>query len=440
MRIKNLRIISQNPLFAESGNKWPSRIAIAAGLSLFIVVTAFGIAPTTTTETIATTPFFAELKLPAFNEALSDEDPYSYQSKIQRGDTVGGLLARLNVADPAALTFLQSDKIARTVFQLKPGKTVQAVSTEDGRLQSMRYSNQPDSVLVVKREGDHFVAANQPLSETLGLAFKTGVIRNSLFGATDAAGVPDAVAVQLAKIFSTDIDFHTDLRRGDQFSVVYEVIYAAGEPVRTGRVTAAEFVNDGTAYRALYFETAPGQGDYYSPEGKGLRKAFLRSPLEFSRISSGFAMARFHPILKNWRAHTGVDFAAPKGTRVLATADGVVSYARIQGGYGNVVELKHQGQYSTLYAHLSSFADGVHMGMAVRQGEVIGYVGATGLATGPHLHYEFKVAGVYRDPLGVSVPLALPLPAQQLAAFNSTADILQTQLTLIRGSNFSRFE
>jgi murein DD-endopeptidase MepM/ murein hydrolase activator NlpD len=269
---------------------------------------------------------------------------------------------------------------------------------------------------------------------------KSGVIRSSLFAATDAAGIPDAVATQIATIFSTDIDFHSDLRRGDQFAVVYETFYEQGELVRTGRVLAAEFINDGTPYRAVYFKTGPNGGGYYTPEGKNLRKAFLRSPLEFSRVTSGFSLARFHPIFKNWRAHTGVDFAAPSGTRVLATADGIVDFAGPKGGYGNAIEIKHQSPYSTLYAHLSAFAPSIHRGSHVQQGDVIGYVGATGWATGPHLHYEFKVAGAYRDPLGVAVPLAVPLPPQYEEAFRQTADSMQSKLALIRNTIVAQFE
>jgi murein DD-endopeptidase MepM/ murein hydrolase activator NlpD len=203
---------------------------------------------------------------------------------------------------------------------------------------------------------------------------------------------------------------------------------------------AAEFVNNGTPYSAVYFQTGTEQGGYYTPDGKNLRKAFLRSPLEFSRVTSGFSLARFHPIFNNWRAHTGVDFAAPSGTRILATADGIVDFAGSKGGYGNAIEIKHQGPYSTLYAHLSGFAPGIRRGVHVQQGEVIGYVGATGWATGPHLHYEFKIAGVYRDPLGVSVPLAMPLAPQYQAPFQETARSLQSKLALIRGGRLALFE
>jgi murein DD-endopeptidase MepM/ murein hydrolase activator NlpD len=225
---------------------------------------------------------------------------------------------------------MKRDPVGKAIFQLKPGKTVQADITEAGELLRLRYLNQRDSLLVVERQDDKFVAEERTFTETARVVMKSGVIQSSLFAATDLAGVPDAIATQLATIFSTDIDFHSDLRRGDEFAVVYETFYEQGEPVRVGRVLAAKFANGGKSYGAIYFQTGPNQGGYYTPEGKNLRKAFLRSPLEFSRVSSGFSLARFHPIFNNWRAHTGVDFAAPSGTRVLATADGIVNFAGVE--------------------------------------------------------------------------------------------------------------
>ncbi|MGH8730052.1 MAG: M23 family metallopeptidase, partial [Burkholderiales bacterium] len=240
-----------------------------------------------------------------------------------------------------------------------------------------------------------------------------------------------SVAIQLAEIFSSDVDFHQDLRKSDSFAVAYEVFYFVGEPIRSGRVLAAEFVNAGDVYQAVYFEDPEGRGGYYTPEGKNLRKAFLRSPLEFSRITSGFSRARFHPVLRTWRAHKGVDYAAPTGTRVRATADGVVKVAERQNGYGNVVILEHQSKYTTLYGHLSRFA--VRKGEHVQQGEVIGYVGKTGLATGPHLHYEFLVDGRQQNPLRVATPSSPPITSQLRAAFDEKAASLAKRLEELRG-------
>jgi murein DD-endopeptidase MepM/ murein hydrolase activator NlpD len=270
---------------------------------------------------------------------------------------------------------------------------------------------------------------------------KTGEIRSSLFAAADAVNLSDAVAMQLADVFSTDIDFHRDLRKGDRFTVVYEVFYHQGQPVKSGRVLAAEFINQGKVHRAIYFQNAEGEGGYYTADGKNIRKAFLRSPIEFSRITSGFTHARFHPILKEWRAHKGIDYGAPAGTRVRATADGVIDFAsRHQGGYGNLVVLRHQSKFTTWYGHLSGFANGIRKGGRVAQGDVIGYVGATGLATGPHLHYEFRINDVHQNPLRVAMPEAPPITSENQAVFAATAEPLALRLELLRGVNLARLD
>jgi murein DD-endopeptidase MepM/ murein hydrolase activator NlpD len=269
--------------------------------------------------------------------------------------------------------------------------------------------------------------------------YKTATIRTSLFAATDSAGIPDAVAMQVARVFATDIDFHSDLRKGDRFSVIYEMVYEAGELVAPGRILAAQFVNDGRVYHAVLFRDDEGSEGYYSLDGSNRAKAFLRSPVEFSRVSSGFG-ARFHPIFKNWRAHTGVDFAAPRGTRVLATADGTVVAAGARGGYGNAVEIRHGGGINTLYAHLSGFAAGVRAGARVHQGQAVGFVGATGYATGPHLHYEFKVAGVHQDPLRVALPKAEPVPSHLRQSFLAIANDSRAKLELVSSAPSGRFE
>jgi len=212
-----------------------------------------------------------------------------------------------------------------------------------------------------------------------------------------------------------------------------------GRPVKSGRVLGAEFVNQKKTYRAVWFADADGKGGYYTPEGKNLRKAFLRSPLEFSRITSGFGM-RLHPLFHNWRAHTGVDYAAPTGTRVKATADATVEFFGRKGGYGNVVLLRHRGGYSTLYGHLSRFAAGLHRGERIAQGEVIGFVGQTGWATGPHLHYEFRVNNHYRNPLTMAFPAAQPISADRMAAFRAVTAPLAADLDLLRGTNLALLE
>jgi murein DD-endopeptidase MepM/ murein hydrolase activator NlpD len=245
----------------------------------------------------------------------------------------------------------------------------------------------------------------------------SGEIQSSLFGAADAAGVPDAVTLQLADVFAGDIDFFKDLKRGDRFTVVYEVRHLDGEVQGAGRIVAAEFVNGGKRIRAFLWRGEDGSDSYYADDGSPLRKAFLRSPMEFSRITSGFSNARFHPILQVTRAHRGTDYAAPVGTPIRATGSGKVLVAGRQGGYGNMIHLQHAGGFSTVYAHLSRFAPQVKPGARVSQGEVIGHVGQTGWATGPHLHYEFRVGAEARNPQTIALPTGAPLPATERAAF-----------------------
>jgi len=244
----------------------------------------------------------------------------------------------------------------------------------------------------------------------------------------------------LNELFSGDIDFHHDLRKGDKFTVVYEMTYSNGALLRTGRIQAAEFINQGHVYRAIYFQKDAQHGDYYTPDGKSVHKAFLRSPIEYSRVSSSFSLSRFHPILNKWRSHKGTDFAAPMGTKVKVTADGIVSVVGKQGGYGNVIMVSHQGRYTTVYGHLSRFAKGLHKGQHVAQGEVIGYVGMTGLATGPHLHYEFRLNGQQRDPLRVALPDAKPIDSSVLAAFQPVASDMVARLNLLRNTNLAKLD
>ena len=246
-----------------------------------------------------------------------------------------------------------------------------------------------------------------PLAATARMG--SGTIRSSLFAATDESRIPDAVAVQVAEIFSGDIDFHRALRRGDRFSVVYESLEADGEPLRTGRVLSAEFVNNGKTYQAMWFQEPGSKGGYYTLDGQSLRRAYLASPMEFSRVTSGFKM-RFHPILQKWRAHLGVDYAAPTGTPVRTVGDGVVEFAGVQNGFGNVVFVKHRNNHVTVYAHLSRVF--VKRGQSIGQGQTVGAVGSTGWATGPHLHFEFRVNGQHQDPMTIarqseSVPVSV---------------------------------
>jgi murein DD-endopeptidase MepM/ murein hydrolase activator NlpD len=404
------------------------------------VVAAFGIAPDTVTEPVARTEVVQEVRLPVPPTTTPGNEGYWREDRIQRGDSLGALLSRLGADDAEALATLRNNRSARALYQLVPGRTVRALTTDDGRLLALRYQA-GGKVLNVQRQNGALGVTEETVELERRVMMKSGEIRSSLFAATDATGLSDAVATQIADIFSTDIDFHRDLRRGDRFTVVYEMFYDQGEPVRSGRLLAAEFVNQGKTFQAVFFEYAENQGGYYTPDGKNIRKAFLRSPLEFSRITSGFSNGRFHPILQTMRAHKGIDYGAPTGTRVKATGDGIVEFAgRHAGGYGNLVVLRHQSKFTTWYGHLSGFAKGMRKGMRIAQGDVVGYVGATGLATGPHLHYEFRINDVHQNPLRVVLPEAPPIGADQKSAFDSSAAPLMQRLELLRSTNLARLD
>src|SRR6476620_5324874 len=388
----------KNAILAQKGGSLPERegsrrrisprwLAAVAAVPLLGVVAAFGIAPSTSTDPVVLQRVLQDVPLTIPHPSDGDASAqYFREERIQRGDTLGSLLARLQIDDEQAANYLHGARHVRSLYQLVPGRTVRAVTTDEGELLTLRYLNGDGTELLVQRRGGDFFAREQPLVTEQRLVMSSGEVHTSLFAATDAAGLSDSVAVQLADIFSSEVDFHRDLRPGDSFSVGFEAFYSNGEFVRTGRIVAAEFVNAGRAYRAVYFQDAQGHGGYYTPDGRNLRKSFLRSPLEFSRISSGFSLSRFHPLLQSWRAHKGVDYAAPVGTRVKATADGYVQFAGHQGGYGKLVVLRHLNGHSTAYGHLSGFAGGLRVGQHVSQGDLIGYVGSSGLATGPHLH------------------------------------------------------
>lgn len=377
--------------------------------------------------------------------ALAAQDITLTRSDISRStDTADGLLARLGVRDPSAALFIRTDATARKLLAGRGGKMVQARTDASGNLQELvaRYpSDNADLArtnftrLTLTRIEGHWLARLEDAPFTAQPRLASGSIRSSLFAATDESGVPDSVAVQLADIFATDIDFHRELRKGDTFSVVYESLLADGEPVAwnegAGRVLAAEFVNAGRSHEAVWFMPANGRGAYFDAAGNSKRRAFLASPLEFSRVTSGFAM-RMHPLLQTWRAHLGVDYGAPSGTPVRAVGDGTVDFAGRQNGYGNVVQLRHSNGRSTLYAHLSRID--VRKGQRVEQGQRLGAVGMTGWATGPHLHFEFRVGGKHQDPLRVAkssetTPLdaaSRPLFADTVRAVQASLEVAQT--------------
>lgn len=439
MNYEKTRILAQLQAIRENrpSHFWTG--TLVAGVSLFSMVAAFGTAPESAQirDYQRTVVEQIPLALDAFQ--VTGHSAFVREERIQHGDTVAALLSRLGVQDEQAFALLRQKAETQPLFrQLRPGKVVSARTSESGELLALTFplNGARDNALVVEKRDGRLQASEQGQALTPQVVMKSGEIRSSLFAATDAIGLPDSIAIQMAEVLGGDIDFHRDLRRGDRFSVVYEVLYNQGQPARTGRILATEFVNNGKTFRAVWFESKEGQG-YYTADGKNIRKAFLRSPLEFSRITSGFSHSRLHPILQTWRAHKGVDYGAPIGTRVKATGDGIVEFAGKQGGYGNLVVIRHQGRYTTHYGHLNSFASGIRKGVRISQGDIIGHVGKTGWATGPHLHYEFRINNVHQNPLAVVLPSAPPLAQQQMADFRLYADPLIYRLDRIRGVNLA---
>jgi murein DD-endopeptidase MepM/ murein hydrolase activator NlpD len=378
-------------------------------------------------------------------DALEEQDgtqKYVREERIRAGDTLATLLHRLGIDDDAAETFIKKDKTAKAIMQLRSGKRVLAQTDDDGGLLWLRASvvdsqDIPVKTISVSKKGNAFVAEEAPAKLERRVEMHAREITTTLYAATDSdadgSRLPDAVVRQILEMFSTNIDFRSDLKRGDRFNVVYETFWQDGEFVRSGRILAGEFTNRGVTYQSVWFEDPASRqgGGYYSFDGKALKKAFLKSPLEFSRISSGFSM-RVHPISGNWKAHKGIDFAAPTGTPIRAAGDGVVDFAGTQNGYGNVIVLKHWNNYTTAYAHMSRFASGVKKGQKVSQGDLIGYVGSTGWSTGAHLHYEFRVGGEAKDPTKLNVTAQAPLTTAELARFRTVSGEMVHRFALLR--------
>ncbi len=343
---------------------------------------------------------------------------------VNRNDTMDRLFRRfeLNLADLATLRGLP--ELRSQLDRLKPGELLRLMH-RGGELVGLERKLSDSETLKVTRDANGF--SSDVLENPLEIHTRTAsaTIESSLFQAAADASLDDRVAFELAEIFQYDIDFVLDIQQGDRFTVVYEEVFQDGEPLRTGKILAAKFVNEGREYRAVRYVDAQNNADYFAPDGRSLRKAFIRAPVQFSRISSRFNPSRRHPVLNTIRAHRGVDYAAPVGTPVRAAGDGRVRFAGRQGGYGNVLELEHGSGVVTVYGHLSRFAARMHRGQRVDLGQVIGYVGKTGLATGPHLHYEYRIRGVHQNPQTVALPDAEPIAATERDRFlAATADLV----------------
>jgi murein DD-endopeptidase MepM/ murein hydrolase activator NlpD len=444
-----------NPIHKITGKSWTGLLGttrkarITSAGAVFLAVCAFGaagVAPLAPDASDLPVKSIAQdLELPNLADQIAalqqDDQQFTREEKIRPGDTLAVLLQRLGVDDAAAAQFIKSDKTAKTIMQLKTGKRVQAQTGENGELQWLRgtlvdANDNPVKQIMIARQGDKFTATESAAKLERRVEMRAREITTSLYGATDATTdggkLPDTVVAQIIEMFSTSIDFRTDLKRGDRFNVVYETFWQDGEMVRAGRILAGEFTNRGVTYQSVWYEDPVSkQGGYYSFDGKALKKGFLKSPLEFSRISSGFSN-RVHPLTGEWKAHKGIDFAAAQGTPIRASGDGTVDFAGVQGGYGNFIVLKHWANYTTAYGHMSRFAPGMRRGQQVKQGDVIGYVGSTGWSTGAHLHYEFRVANEARDPMSVKVLAQAPLSATEMARFQMHAADMTHRFALLR--------
>jgi murein DD-endopeptidase MepM/ murein hydrolase activator NlpD len=441
-----------NPLQKIAGKRWfglaetSRKTRIVAGGTAALALCAFGatavapIAPDASDMPVKSVA--QDLQLPNLADQIAalqqDQQQFIHEERIRPGDSLGSVFNRLGIEDQQAQAFVRSDKTARSILSLKTGKRIQAETDENGLLLTLHATiadKDQFKTVTITRKGDKFVSNSAPAQLERRVEMRSRNINSSLYAATDDAvdgsQIPDSVVNQIIEMFSTSIDFRSDLKRGDRFNVVYETFWLDGEMVRTGRILAGEFVNRGVAYQSVWYEDpVTHQGGYYSLDGKSLKKAFLKSPVAFNRISSGFSM-RVHPVFGTWKKHEGVDMAAPLGTPIKASGDGVVDFVGTQNGYGNFVVLKHWSNYSTAYGHMSRFASGLRRGQKVSQGDVIGYVGTTGWATGPHLHYEFRIGGRATDPMAMKNLQQQPLTPGEMARFKMAAAEMSHRFSLL---------
>ncbi|MEF8702229.1 MAG: peptidoglycan DD-metalloendopeptidase family protein [Candidatus Accumulibacter sp. UW26] len=428
------RILPHSPAAIDRllRHRWAA--TVVGSVSLLGMVAAFAIAPVAEPPRSDLQTVLERLSPPATTLLDTGNLPFLREERVRRGDTVASLLIRLGIHDNEALTFLRSDRQGQRVAQqLRPGSTVTTMAGASGELHALQVPlPDEDSIWVVERRGTGFVAHEQRMEFAVRTVARTGELRRSRFGAGGEAGIPDAIADQLTELFGSEIDFYRDRQQGGRFSLLYETLYHQGQAVRSGRLLAATITlgRPQKVLQAYWFQPEKGEGAYYTADGSSLSKAFLPSPIKFAPVTSGFSDSRLHPILQVWRAHQGVDYAAPTGTPVLAVADGIVEAADHQNGYGNLLVVRHAGSYSTAYGHLDAFAAGIRPGARVRQGEVIGTVGQTGLATGPHLHYEFRVNDQSVDPLTLDLPRSMPLAGVQRAHYLAARLALEAQLEL----------
>lgn len=384
--------------------------------------------PDRATDTVAED--LANLELTTINEAavISAEPSVVWSTlTVAPGDTLSQLFERIGLGMSDWLPISNLGSKAAPLNRMKVGDKLE-IGRKGEVFTALKYPVNAEKTLRIWREEGQLKVSTDKHQMDRRTQHATGTIEHSLFLTANAAGLSDNLTMELAKIFGWDIDFALDIRTGDRFSVLYEAIYREGEYVGNGKILAAEFVNQNRKLRAIRYTDKEGYTGYYTPDGHNMRKAFIRTPVDFARISSGFNLNRRHPILNKIRAHKGVDYAAPKGTKIKSVGDGKVIFAGTKGGYGRTVIIQHGSSYTTLYAHMNSYAKGMRTGKRVSQGQTIGYVGSSGLATGPHLHYEFRINGKHRNPLTVALPKSLPLDRKYVADFKAQAEPLLSWL------------
>lgn len=358
--------------------------------------------------------------------------------KIRRGDSLSVIFKRLKLPATELDQIIRLGPETKVLKRIFPGKLLNIRKDSENSLVALKYEINPLQTLVVHRVDSGFKASTRTIEPQVITAFKTGQISKknpSLYQAGLAAGMSENVIMKLSYIFQWDVSFALDIRQGDSFTLMYEEIYADGEKIRDGDILAAIFINEGQSHTAVMYESEKGRRDYYTPDGKSLRKAFIRDPVHFSHVSSRFNLRRLHPIHKTVRPHRGIDYAAKRGTPIVAAGDGKVIVARQNRSSGKYITIQHGEQYTTKYLHLSNFANGVRSGKYVKQGQTIGYVGATGWATGPHLHYEFLVNGVHRNPRRVKLPNVTPIQARDKERFEAQSVTTLTRLYSLAGIN-----
>ncbi|MGQ0502569.1 MAG: OapA family protein [Panacagrimonas sp.] len=406
----------------------------ALGVALFMSRESTAVRNATQAESLISDS--AELESAAFDQAIQGAvaDPLIAPPasewtivEVKAGQTLSEIFEQEGLSAEQWHAVLDLGRDARQLSRMAAGDRLELRKSGD-QLEELRYRLDQLRNLQIRRAGEGFEALTFDVEVERQTRTVTGRIESSLFLAGQKAGLPVRVVMELADLFRYDVDFALDLREGDRFTVVIEELYTDGEKLRDGDMLAAEFINQGKVHRAVRFKDAEGRSAFYTPEGESLRKAFFRTPLDVVRISSPFNMRRRHPILNTIRAHKGVDYAAAAGTPIKATGDGRIAFMGSKGGYGRSVVLKHGSQYETLYAHLSRYQKGLSTGSKVSQGQIIGYVGSSGLATAPHLHYEFRVNGMHKNPVNIVMPRANPISRQQMAAFRKRTSPLIAQM------------